>query len=852
MSQVNQKSKLTTQLTRESLECMICCAKIRRKHSIWSCQVCFNVFHLDCIKKWASSSVESDGWRCPGCQSQNAEIPHLYTCFCAKTVNPPLSYQRYAIPHACGDTCGRIGIGGQGCTHGCPEQCHPGRCNPCYAQVRRSCPCEKQIFTVTCSGKQALLCGNRCEKVLNCGVHSCTGNCHEGACDPCGVLIRLECHCGKNSKSVPCTVETRNQHFYSCDRTCNRILTCSNHRCEDKCHPICKPCKLAPSQIKSCPCGKTSIAEACKIRGERTRASCTDPIPTCGKPCLKELKCGGTRDRHRCLKDCHLEPDCPECPSTTSIKCRCGNKEFEVECKNLEASGEIVCGKKCTKKRSCGKHKCNTKCCIDQDHICPVVCDRPLPCKNHQCELLCHNGHCPPCRYLSFDELTCECGDAVIYPPVPCGTKPPDCNRPCTRSHDCDHDVHHNCHGEPECPPCYVLTSKWCHGRHMLRQNILCHVKEVSCGLLCDKLLKCSRHKCPRKCHPSDCMRENDLCMLPCTTPRPNCGHPCNAPCHERECPDTKCKEMASVTCLCGRLKDSIVCWKREAEFEKIIQAFLSQRLSQLKLSVDGTAEVDEEKLRDELLSSRSKLQLLKCDKECARIERAKKLAEALQLESPDVSTQFGIPNYSDYMKKMAQKNPRFVEMVHEKLSDLVMRTKKTKNQRNVTYQFEGLNRDKRQLIYEYCEHFGCLYNSMDEGEPGLKSAIITASKEKCWLPSVSLADAVFQQSVKAERKSAYADVELSQSKSQILGPGGNFKRLGALNVASLAVSVTGYDVLRLRRSYVNGLYIYGRTLLRRSEASLGTLFAATKFAPHLDTEGSKGDVGSIIRPAVT
>lgn len=65
-----------------------------------------------------------------------------------------------------------------------------------------------------------------------------------------------------------------------------------------------------------------------------------------------------------------------------------------------------------------------------------------------------------------FDELACYCGATVIFPPVPCGTKPPECDRPCTRRHDCDHKVIHNCHSEPQCPPCTFLTSKWCYGQH--------------------------------------------------------------------------------------------------------------------------------------------------------------------------------------------------------------------------------------------------------------------------------------------------------------------------------------------------------------------------------------------------
>ncbi|KAJ7424690.1 hypothetical protein BTVI_05604 [Pitangus sulphuratus] len=52
-----------------------------------------------------------------------------------------------------------------------------------------------------------------------------------------------------------------------------------------------------------------------------------------------------------------------------------------------------------------------------------------------------HAGKQVPILNLSrgFDELTCYCGESVIYPPVPCGTQPPECKKTCTRPHDCDH-----------------------------------------------------------------------------------------------------------------------------------------------------------------------------------------------------------------------------------------------------------------------------------------------------------------------------------------------------------------------------------------------------------------------------
>lgn len=143
--------------------------------------------------------------------------------------------------------------------------------------------------------------------------------------------------------------------------------------------------------------------------------------------------------------------------------------------------------------------------------------------------------------------MYCECGAEVIYPPVPCGTRRPTCNRPCSREHSCDHEVLHNCHSEPTCPPCGVLTQRWCHGNHELRKAVPCHVNEISCGLPCNKPLSCGRHKCIIMCHAGSCERSGQQCMQPCTTTRELCGHICAAPCHEGKCPDLPCKEMVKV-----------------------------------------------------------------------------------------------------------------------------------------------------------------------------------------------------------------------------------------------------------------------------------------------------------------
>lgn len=180
------------------------------------------------------------------------------------------------------------------------------------------------------------------------------------------------------------------------------------------------------------------------------------------------------------------------------------------------------------------------------DHICPLVCGRTLSCGLHRCEGLCHTGNCNRCHRVSFDELRCQCGTQVIYPPVPCGTRPPECTKPCTRTRPCGHPQQHNCHSDASCPPCTILCEKHCYGKHELRKNIPCHVTEVSCGKSCGRALKCGKHTCPITCHKGSCL---DKCTQPCPELRPECGHPCALPCHQGRCPSTSCREKIKVQC---------------------------------------------------------------------------------------------------------------------------------------------------------------------------------------------------------------------------------------------------------------------------------------------------------------
>lgn len=66
---------LIEQLSEEKYECMVCCDIIRPAAPVWSCQSCFHVFHLNCIKKWARSPAsQADGGTASSCTSVSASL----------------------------------------------------------------------------------------------------------------------------------------------------------------------------------------------------------------------------------------------------------------------------------------------------------------------------------------------------------------------------------------------------------------------------------------------------------------------------------------------------------------------------------------------------------------------------------------------------------------------------------------------------------------------------------------------------------------------------------------------------------------------------------------------------------
>lgn len=728
---VSQRERLTEQLTRGVLECLVCCDRVRQHDAVWSCSNCFHVLHLRCVTKWAKSSKAETGWRCPACQNVTETLPSQYRCFCNKVVDP--SWNRHDTPHTCGEVCGKSREGQRPqCVHKCTLLCHPGPCPPCVAQVTRNCGCGKTSQTVKCALEKPLLCEAICNKILNCGVHYCEKSCHAGACEPCELKIEQVCFCKKQRREVDCIPENQGVLEFSCNGICEQFLACGNHKCDDVCHEgECKPCQFTPDLITHCPCGKTELSS----KPDDLRRNCLDPIPTCGKICSRRLSCGQPSNPHTCKSSCHSDV-CPPCLLTTMVRCRCGHMDRELPCDQLTSKADDArCEKKCTKKRSCAKHKCNQQCCIEIDHPCPLPCNHTLSCGLHRCEQLCHRGHCQPCWRTSFEELFCECGVEVLYPPVPCGTKPPPCSRPCSRQHDCEHPALHPCHSDTHCPPCTVLTQKYCYGNHELRKSIPCHQKEFSCGLPCNKELPCGRHKCIQLCHKEECLRLGAVCTQPCISPRPTCQHPCSAPCHEGSCPDVPCKETVRVTCECGHRSAMRPCSENTKEYQRIATSLLASKMADVQLGHS----IDIGDIMGNASTKKLYLKSLECNDECKAIERNRRMAIGLQIRNPDISQKL-TPRYSDFMRGMAKKDPLFCQNAHEKLTELVKLAKESK-QKSRSYSFEVMNREKRQFLHEYCEHFGCESVAYDQ-EPK-RNVVATAQKAKAWLPSVGLLELV-------------------------------------------------------------------------------------------------------------
>ncbi|KAL8754196.1 MAG: hypothetical protein Q9199_004507 [Rusavskia elegans] len=710
-------------------ECPICTSEIGRHSKVWSCKTCWTVFHLSCIKKWSTNEGSTHNqqpnrdaelppqrqWRCPGCNLPKDILPASYTCWCEKE-SDPRSISGIP-PHSCGQTCGKPRVLPRKCPHPCELLCHAGPCPPCaHMGPTQSCFCGKNTTSRRCVDTEyetGWSCGQICGDPMPCGEHLCQQACHEGLCGACEVEVDSRCYCGKDARPLPCCdrgyEKTSKKSMaddsnsanieqwigsFRCSNICKRDFDCGKHQCENICHPQdakIAHCSRSPDAVHHCPCGKTPLEEISDIR----RQSCTDPIPNCNKQCLKRLACG-----HPCQQICHSDA-CMPCLLTVPISCRCGRVQTSTIC-HQGREEQPQCLRSCKATLNCGRHECGERCCpgerkaserqavkrklrplgapralendIEAEHICTRPCGRMLKCDNHTCPELCHKGACGVCREAIFEEISCDCGKTILQPPLPCATKPPPCRFDCERPKLCGHPiVPHNCHGDDiSCPKCPYLLSKPCMCGKKLLKNQPCWLKDAGCGEICGQKLKCGSHFCRKQCHrPGECERSGTACQQACGKPKKACGHPCEEQCHAPSvCKEDKpCQNKIFITCECQHMKQEMKC-----NASKISEGNTKKSLS--------------------------------CDDECARLERNRKLALALNID-PAAHQDDHVP-YSTETLHMFRDSPKWSQAQEREFRVFAA------DEAEKRLRFKPMPSHQRSFLHSLADDFGLDSESMD------------------------------------------------------------------------------------------------------------------------------------------
>ncbi|XP_077597775.1 NF-X1-type zinc finger protein NFXL1 [Stigmatopora nigra] len=313
---------------------------------------------------------------------------------------------------------------------------------------------------------------------------------------------RYMCYCGKlqDPPADPWLAP------HSCGAVCHKELKPScGHACLLLCHP--GPCPPCPKMVSvSCLCGKA--------KGVPRR--CSNKAWSCQQPCGKLLSCR----QHKCLQPCHSE--CSPCLKTSVQKCLCGREKAQRPC-------------------------------ADPQWKCQRMCGAILSCGNHTCELVCHDGRCPPCpRSLS---RTCPCGKTKSS--LPCTEEVALCGDTCERPLSCGkHTCSMRCH-RGNCDTCRQEVTKECRcGKY--RKLMACH-KEYLCESKCSKSRGCQKHPCRRKCCPGNCPPCDQICArtLGCR------NHKCPSVCHQGSC--YPCPETVEVKCTCGATSSTVPCGRERS-----------------------------------------------------------------------------------------------------------------------------------------------------------------------------------------------------------------------------------------------------------------------------------------------
>lgn len=194
-------------------------------------------------------------------------------------------------------------------------------CPPCKVPIEVVCLGGHDTSMMPCHAVKATSCGKECGRLLSCGNHSCSRECHKvnngDRCETCENQCELE-----------------------------RPEGCS-HNCPRPCHPA--PCSPCPVTLRPrCHCGVTQLFIKCS---DWTRPGADQiSLSSCGSPCPKSFPCG-----HKCISVCHPGncPDSEKCSKKAKAYCPCRRIRKEVRCDLLRSSEFLIaCDDGCEAQKS--------------------------------------------------------------------------------------------------------------------------------------------------------------------------------------------------------------------------------------------------------------------------------------------------------------------------------------------------------------------------------------------------------------------------------------------------------------------------------------------------------------------
>ncbi|CAH1802686.1 unnamed protein product, partial [Owenia fusiformis] len=258
------------------------------------------------------------------------------------------------------------------------HRCHFNRCPPCrqvcgknHEKCSHTCPaiCHSAVLTKVQQGKTKFPWEARPEVKLEQKNFECP---------PCLVPVPVTCLGEHETVNIPCWTA----RVQSCGRECKRLLPCGNHTCSLECHKVTQaissdqagtncsqceePCEKARAKGCSHPCVLACHPDECPSCKQMIRMRChcqlvvqyvecykwtragqreKDHLKACPSQCPKMLKCG-----HQCTAICHPGscPGAETCTKKMTVKCPCKfiKKEFpchEVIKKKIVLQCDEVC-----------------------------------------------------------------------------------------------------------------------------------------------------------------------------------------------------------------------------------------------------------------------------------------------------------------------------------------------------------------------------------------------------------------------------------------------------------------------------------------------------------------------------